>query len=84
MKRKKRILNLLNENLTDFTIEIKDNSALHANHHDFNGQIETHIQLLLKRKNQTEINRIEVHRKINNLLREEFKTGLHSLEINIS
>ena len=84
MKRRKRILNLLQENLTDFIIEIKDNSKLHAHHNDFNGELETHIQILLKSKVRSKINRIEIHRKINNLLNEEFKGGLHSLEININ
>ena len=34
-------------------------------------------------KNNLDIIRLEIHKKINNLLSEEFKLGLHSLQIKI-
>ena len=37
----------------------------------------------LKKKSKLELNRLEVHRKINSLLIKEFDSGLHSLEIKI-
>ncbi len=84
MNRKQRIFNLLKKNLYNFTIEIVDNSHKHAGHNNFNGIGETHILLNLKLKVDSKINRIEIHRKINNLLKEEFSKGLHSLEIKIN
>ena len=84
MNRKQRIFNLLKKNLHNFTIEIVDNSHNHAGHNNFNGIGETHILLILKLKVDSKINRIKIHRKINNLLKEEFSKGLHSLEIKIN
>ena len=37
----------------------------------------------LKKEGLLNINRLEIHKKINSLLVEEFKLGLHSLEIKI-
>ncbi len=42
-----------------------------------------HILVQLKKKSKLELNRLEVHRKINSLLIKEFEGGLHSLEIKI-
>ena len=84
MKRLQRIHELLNKNFEDFIFVIKDNSKLHAGHHNFSGFDETHIEILLKTKILKKINRLEVHKKINTLLAEEFKKGLHSIEIKIN
>ena len=83
MKRKQRIINLLNKNLINFNFEINDNSHLHSGHNNFDGLGETHILIKLKSKTKNNINRLEIHRKINTILQEEFETGLHSLEIKI-
>ena len=84
MKRMQRIHKLLNKNFNDFIFEIKDNSSLHVGHHNFNGFDETHIEILLNTKNFEKINRLEIHKKINNLLAKEFEKGLHSIEIKIN
>tara|TARA_B100001029_G_C15016453_1_gene427662 strand:- start:1024 stop:1278 length:255 start_codon:yes stop_codon:yes gene_type:complete len=84
MNRKERIKNLLLINFTDFSIEIIDNSNLHVGHNNFNGKGETHIQIILKSKNLKQIKRLNIHRQINKLMENEFKSGLHSLEIKIN
>ena len=83
MNRTKRIQNILEKHFADFSLEIKDNSIFHKGHNDFDGTGQTHISLQLKRKSKIKFNRLEVHRKINSILSEEFKKGLHSLEIKI-
>ena len=83
MKRTKRIKNILQENLFDFRINVIDNSHLHNGHNNFDGNNETHILVHLKKNSKLELNRLEVHRKINSLLIKEFDSGLHSLEIKI-
>ena len=83
MKRKQRINELLSKKLKEFSIDVKDNSKLHAGHDKFDGNGETHMLVLLKKISKDKINRLEIHKKINNLLKEEFANGLHSLEINI-
>ncbi len=83
MKRKNRIHKILKKKLFNFDIIIEDNSFKHKGHNNFDGKQETHISLILKEKNKTKINKLEIHRLINNVLADEFKTGLHSLEIKI-
>ena len=84
MKRKQRIDNLLSKKFNDFLLEIIDNSNLHEGHNNFTGSDETHIKIILTKKNNISINRLNIHRIINNLLEDEFKSGLHSLEIKIN
>ena len=84
MKRIKRIEEILKKNLSDYRLDIVDSSNLHKGHGNFNGSGETHITLYLHSKKKKKINRISIHRYINSLLQNEFKQGLHSLEIKIS
>ena len=84
MNRKQRIEKILSKKLNDFLIEIIDNSNLHKGHNNFTGNGHTHIKIILTNKNKIHTNRLNIHRLINNLLEEEFKTGLHSLEIKIN
>ena len=83
MKRSKRIESILVKNFPHSNIDILDNSYLHKGHNEFNGEGETHITLELKINSPNKINRLEIHKKINFLLEEEFKKGLHSLEIKL-
>ena len=84
MKRTKRIHNILKKNLSNLDIQVLDNSYLHKGHNNFNGEDETHITISLQKNSLLKINRLEMHRKINFLLKKEFDTGLHSLEIKIN
>ncbi len=84
MNRKQKIRNLLTNKLDGFTLEIVDNSYLHVGHNNFDGNDETHIKILLTKTNTKVINRLEIHRKINELLKNEYNHGLHSLEIEIN
>tara|TARA_Y100000590_G_C15479228_1_gene923323 strand:+ start:392 stop:646 length:255 start_codon:yes stop_codon:yes gene_type:complete len=83
MNRKKRIINILEKKLINFSISIDDNSNIHKGHGNFDGLGETHLKLTLTKLEECQINRLKVHRQINELLKEEFISGLHSLEINI-
>ena len=84
MKRKQRIDKILSNKFNDFLLEIIDNSNLHKGHNNFTGNDETHIKIILTKKNEIPTNRLNIHRIINNLLEEEFRSGLHSLEIKIN
>ena len=83
MKRKKRIESILSKNFPHWKAEVNDTSILHKGHNNFDGNNETHILVHLKKNSKLELNRLEVHRKINSLLIKEFDSGLHSLEIKI-
>ena len=84
MNRKQRIDKILSKKLNDYIFEIIDNSNLHKGHNNFTGDDETHIKIILTKKNKIPVDRLNIHRIINNLLNEEFKSGLHSLEIKIN
>ncbi|MDC3112432.1 BolA/IbaG family iron-sulfur metabolism protein [Pelagibacteraceae bacterium] len=84
MNRKQRIAKILSKKFDDFLLEIIDNSNLHKGHNNFTGNDETHIKIILTKKDKKPTNRLNIHKFINNLLKKEFKTGLHSLEININ
>ena len=84
MNRTKRILNIIEKNFNDFSISVIDDSLTHKGHNNFDGSNETHLKILLKSKIPQNINRLIIHRKINELLKKEFLNGLHSLEIKIN
>ena len=83
MNRTKRIESILKKNLFDFGINVIDNSHSHKGHNNFSGNDETHIIVELKKNSSSKVNRLEIHKKINSLLKEEFEIGLHSLQIKI-
>ena len=84
MNRKQRINKILSKKFDDFILEIIDNSNLHIGHNNFTGNDETHIKIILTKKNKSPSNRLNIHRIINDLLKDEFNQGLHSLEIKIN
>ncbi len=84
MNRKQRIDKILSNKFDNFLLEIIDNSNLHKGHSNFTGDDETHIKIILTKKSKSPTNRLNIHKLINNLLQEEFKCGLHSLEIIIN
>ena len=84
MNRKQRINKILSKKFDDFILEIIDNSNFHIGHNNFTGNDETHLKIVLTKKNKISLNRLNIHRTINDLLKEEFKKGLHSLEIKIN
>ena len=84
MDRTKRIQDIIEKNFNDFGVLVTDDSLAHKGHNNFDGDGETHIIIELKKKHILNINRLEIHKKINSLLFEEFKLGLHALQIKIT
>tara|TARA_B110000008_G_C16900224_1_gene536443 strand:- start:438 stop:695 length:258 start_codon:yes stop_codon:yes gene_type:complete len=84
MNRKNRIESILLNNFKKWKIEVIDNSADHAGHNNFDGSNETHFKLILKNNYYNIQDRLEIHKTINLLLKKEFSSGLHALEIKIS
>ena len=84
MNRTKRIQEIIEKNFNEFSISVTDDSLAHIGHNNFDGKEETHIIIELKKKFDSDIKRLEIHKKINTLLSEEFKIGLHALQIKIT
>ena len=83
MNRKKRIENILILNFSEWVIDVIDNSRDHIGHNNFDGNEETHFKIILKPNIKVIERKIDIHRKINDLLKNEFENGLHALEIKI-
>lgn len=65
-------------------LEIIDQSRDHIGHvGNINPSGESHFQLTISATSLEHLSKIEQHRLINNLLRDEFTNGLHALSINI-
>tara|TARA_B110000438_G_C15527272_1_gene526896 strand:- start:6 stop:263 length:258 start_codon:yes stop_codon:yes gene_type:complete len=83
MNRKKRIINILTKYFVSSEIKVIDNSLEHSGHNNFDGSQESHFKIFINNKYAKSLSRLEIHRKINQLLENEFSTGLHALEIKI-
>ena len=84
MNRTKRIQDIIEKNFNDFSVLVTDDSLAHKGHNNFEGKAETHLIIELKKKYNLDIKRLEIHKKINTLLSDEFKLGLHALQIKIT
>ena len=83
MKRKKKIVQILKKNFSDWKFQVSDISNLHKGHNNFDGKGETHFSIVINAILSSKITKLSIHRKINSLLDSEFKSGLHALEIKI-
>ena len=81
--RKKRIETILKENFSPRVLLVRDDSKKHEGHSQVSRNTkETHffIKMVLDNCNITKVN---LHRKVYNLLDNEFNTGLHALELDL-
>ena len=72
--------------ITEFVIEkinIEDKSFLHKNHSGHQ-EGKFHLKLMIRSKELKGLNRIEGNKKIYNILSEEMKLYIHSLQILIN
>ena len=76
---KKKLLNQIDID----NILIEDKSFLHKNHSG-NQQNKFHLKISLKSQELKKMNRIESNKKIYNILDEELKKFIHSLQISIN
>jgi len=62
-------------------LEIINQSHLHSSH--YNGDGNSHFKIIISSPLLTPLNKIERHRAINNLLKEELKQQIHALAIEV-
>ena len=63
-------------------IQIIDNSDLHRKHKSFNPD-KVHLKIIIYSKKFKEMKRIDAHKMIFSLLKNEMKNKIHALEIEI-
>ena len=83
MNRIERIKKSLKDNFNPKYLVLNDNSSKHAGHNNYDGRGMTHLQLEIGSAKFKDKKLLEIHRMINISLENEFKKGLHSLEIKI-
>ncbi len=70
------------KNIPDSDIEIIDNTHLHKHHKSFN-KSKTHLKIIIKSDFLKNLTRIDSHKRITSILKEEIESKIHSLEIKI-
>ena len=60
-----------------------DNSRLHSKHKFFDKN-KFHLKIIIKSKKLINMNKIEAHKEIMSILKEEIKNKIHALEIEIN
>ena len=78
----KEIKQKLESNIKLEKVEIVDNSLKHRNHKFFDSE-KSHLKLKIKSLYLNSISKINAHKIIMKVLKEDLKTKIHALEINI-
>ena len=78
VKIKKKITKEINPQ----NIILIDNSNLHAKHKSFDLN-KFHFKIIIESKKLKKMNKIQAHKKIFSILKEEMKNKIHALEIEI-
>ena len=73
----------IKNNLQIDKIEIIDNTYKHLKHKSHNKD-KLHLKIIIKSNFLKTLSKIEAHKKIMNILDEELKSKIHSLEIKIN
>jgi len=63
-------------------LKLIDNSSLHTKHRSFDPK-KFHIKIIIKSKKLKKMNKIEAHKKIFSILKDEMKNKIHALVIEI-
>ena len=81
LKRKINIENLILKNYKPEFYSVLDVSEQHRGHQNFKEDVESHFEIIIVSEKFKNLNRIERHRMVNQSLREEFLSDLHSVII---
>ena len=77
--RQQRIHDILSTNLTPSFLDIKDETHLHSVPKDS----ESHFNIVIVAEHFDGMNRISRHRRVNQLIHDEFSQGLHALSLHL-
>ena len=78
LKRKINIENLILKNYKPEYFSVLDVSEQHKGHQNYKEDIESHFEIIIVSEKFKNLNRIERHRMVNQSLKEEFLSDLHS------
>ncbi|MBV8939686.1 MAG: BolA family transcriptional regulator [Alphaproteobacteria bacterium] len=83
MDRAARIRRLLQAGFNPTHLEVRDESALHADHAAAMPEGQTHYHVIIAAPELQHMPRVAAHRLVKKALAEEFAQGLHALRIEI-
>tara|TARA_Y200000002_G_C22335471_1_gene518570 strand:- start:118 stop:372 length:255 start_codon:yes stop_codon:yes gene_type:complete len=72
----------ITNNISDGKLEVVDNTHLHKHHKSFN-KSKAHLKIIIESDTLRRLSPIESHKKITNILKNEIKNDIHSIEIKI-
>tara|TARA_S200000501_G_C20453963_1_gene582147 strand:- start:278 stop:580 length:303 start_codon:yes stop_codon:yes gene_type:complete len=86
-KEENHMINLIKKKLLkEFNpeyLEVIDESSKHLGHSGYTEGKISHIEIIIKSEKFNEMSRVDIHRLINNALREEWENGIHAVSIKI-
>ena len=77
-----KVKNIVTNELNPENISLIDNSNLHVKHKSFDPK-RFHLKLIIESKKLRKMNKIDAHKLIFSILKNEMKTSIHALEIEI-
>ena len=77
-----KIKKKINEEINPRNIILIDNSNLHKKHKSFDLN-KFHFKIIIESEELKKMNRIDAHKKVFSILKEEIKNKIHALEIEI-
>ena len=72
----------INEKINPKNIILIDNSSFHKRHKSFDLN-KIHLKIIIESEKLKKMNKIDAHKKIFSILKEEMKNKIHALEIEI-
>ena len=81
MKRKLKIEKILQDNFHPYFSLVKDVSEEHRGHRNFKENVESHFEIVIVSKIFNNKSKIDRHRMVNQTLKEEYLSDLHSVTI---
>jgi len=81
MKRKNKIENIIKELFKPYYFSVLDVSEQHRGHQSFLENVESHFEIVIVSKIFNNKSKIDRHRMVNQTLKEEYLSDLHSVTI---
>ena len=72
----------INKKIMPESIMLIDNSSLHRTHKSFDSK-KFHMKIIIKSKKLKDMNKINAHKEIFSILKDEMNAKIHALEIEI-
>jgi len=78
-----QIKDKINRKINPENVKLIDNSFLHSKHKSFDSN-KLHLKIIIKSEKLKKMSKIEAHKEIFSILKEEMNNNIHALEIEIT